>query len=320
MNYKPAKSASFVQPIHFEDFSGLQFERLVFAYHARTENWLSLEWYGQSGNDLGRDIWGVRDSDISANESVCIQCVNRKTFTFAKVKKDIGKILGADTGAPDVFRVVAASNVSAEMREKIKKYVKSLGVPECDVWSGSEFEEFLRHRTESLLKRFVEGEVFPDASADLMQLATTIEPISDEAALELFARIFNRPAFYTPMQQESNLGDFKQAVTDTIQALGTGIWRTRDGALIERISSRHQLRSEALRTKMQDVEKALTKLRAKFEEMIRTGTLYQCRCDNPNCPVYFFKPPREFEVLEQFRRDVLNKFRDAYPAFNPPLW
>ena len=25
--------ASFVQPIHFEDFDGLQFERLVFAYH-----------------------------------------------------------------------------------------------------------------------------------------------------------------------------------------------------------------------------------------------------------------------------------------------
>jgi hypothetical protein len=29
--------ATCVQPIHFEDFDGAQFERLVFAYHARTE-------------------------------------------------------------------------------------------------------------------------------------------------------------------------------------------------------------------------------------------------------------------------------------------
>ena len=29
------KPASYVQPIHFEDFDGAQFERLVFAYHAR---------------------------------------------------------------------------------------------------------------------------------------------------------------------------------------------------------------------------------------------------------------------------------------------
>ena len=51
--------AKYVQPIHFEDFDGLQFERLVFAYHARTEKWRALEWYGQAGSDLGRDIWGM---------------------------------------------------------------------------------------------------------------------------------------------------------------------------------------------------------------------------------------------------------------------
>lgn len=50
------KPATYVQPVHFEDFDGVQFERLVFAYHARTESWKSLEWYGQTGSDLGRDI------------------------------------------------------------------------------------------------------------------------------------------------------------------------------------------------------------------------------------------------------------------------
>ena len=44
--------------------------------------------------------------------------------------------------------------------------------------------------------------------------------------------LFDRPAFYTPIHAESNLGDFKQAITDTIQALGTGIWKARDGHVI----------------------------------------------------------------------------------------
>lgn len=37
-----------VSPIHFEDYSGLQFERLIFAYHVRV-GWRNLIWHGQSG-------------------------------------------------------------------------------------------------------------------------------------------------------------------------------------------------------------------------------------------------------------------------------
>jgi hypothetical protein len=31
------KPGRYVQPIHFEDFDGAQFERLVFAFHVRAE-------------------------------------------------------------------------------------------------------------------------------------------------------------------------------------------------------------------------------------------------------------------------------------------
>lgn len=54
-----------------------------------------------------------------------------------------------------------------------------------------------------------------------------------------------RPAFYTPIHQESNLPDFKQAITDTIQALGTGICKARDGQVIGRNPSRQQLKCVA---------------------------------------------------------------------------
>jgi hypothetical protein len=311
--------AKYVQPIHFEDFSGAQFERLVFAYHARSDKWRSLEWYGQAGNDLGRDIWGIRENDTHGGESVCIQCVNRKSLVFAKAQKDVLKVLKSDHGIPQRFRIVAASDISAKMRDRIKSYVKSLGVLECDLWSGSEFEEFLRRGAEAILKRFVEGEVFPDSPEELMNLGEKVDPVTDDQALALFARVFDRAAFYTPLTIESNLGDFKQAITDTIQALGTGIWKARDGHLIDRIPSRHQLKSEALRQKLQSVEIALARLRGKFDEMTRSGVVKHCSCNDPKCTAYFM-PHLAADELEILRSRALEIFRDVYPAFSLPSW
>jgi hypothetical protein len=239
---------------------------------------------------------------------------------FAKAEKDIAKVLKAPNGVPSRFRIVAQCKISADLRDRIKKHVKSLGVQECDTWSGPEFEEFLPKGAESLLKRFVEGEAFPDAPEDLRKLAESTQPLNDDEVLAAFAKVFDRPAFYTPIHPESNLGDFKQAITDTIQALGTGIWKSRDGHVIDRISSRHQLKSYALRTKIQTVEKALSRLRAKYDEMIKSGVLRRCACDNPSCSVYFFNPYDAAHELERLRHEVLIAFREAYPAFRPPSW
>ncbi len=306
--------AAYIQPIHFEDFDGTQFERLVFAYHARTGKWKSLEWYGQTGSDLGRDIWGVLDDETKGGESVCIQCVNRKNLIFAKAEKDISKVLKSDHGTPNHFRIVARSTVSAEMRDRIKKHVRSLGVSECDIWSGAEFEEFLRRDAESLLKRFVGREIFPDAAPDLLILAQADGLVNDDEALALMAKLFDRPAFYTPIHAESNLGDFKQAITDTIQALGTGVWKDRDDRLLARIPSRQELQDKALRKKIQVVEKALAKLRAKFDELTRSGIIRHCGCGKSDCPVYFM-PMEAAHELERLRDDALRLFRGAHPAF-----
>ena len=310
------KPATSVHSIHFEDLDGSEFERLVFSYHWRTDRWRSLEWYGQAGSDLGRDIWGVRED----GETVCIQCVNRKNLTFTKIASDIAKVLKAPNGVPHRFRVVAQSKISAKMRDKVKAHVLSLGVKECDTWSGSEFEEFLRHGSELLLKRFFDGEPFPDSPDDLKKLAESTKPLTDDETLALYARVFDRPAFYTPIHQESNLGDFKQAITDTIQALGTGIWKARDGNVIERIPSRHQLKSPDLRTKLQAVEMALSRLRARYDDMTRTGVLRHCQCNNPNCPTFFFQPYEAAHELQRLRDDAVSTFRNVYPHFTPQKW
>jgi hypothetical protein len=311
--------AKYVQPVHFEDFDGIQFERLVFAYHARTEKWQSLEWYGQVGTDLGRDIWGIRGNYDGEAETVCVQCVNRGKLSFAKVEADLRKVLKVSKGPPQRFRIVTRSSVSAKARDKITGHVLSSGVRYCDIWSGAEFEEFLRRDAESLLKRFIEGETFPDSAPDLRTFAIADGGESDDDALALMAKLFDRPAFYTPIQAESNLEDFKQAITDTIQALGTGIWKTRDGLVVARILSRQQLKDEILRKKIQAVEKALAKLRARFDEMVRSGVVRHCGCNNPTCSVYLM-PPAAAHELESLRRDALRLFRDAHHRFEEPAW
>ena len=48
------------------------------------------------------------------------------------------------------------------MRGTIQAHALANGIRDCDISSGAEFEEFLRRDAESLLKRFIEGEVFPD--------------------------------------------------------------------------------------------------------------------------------------------------------------
>jgi hypothetical protein len=312
-----AKSAKLVLPVHFEDYGGEPFERLVFAYHARTDRWRSLEWYGQTGSDLGRDIWGVRENDTPQGESVCIQCANRRRVTLPKVQRDIDKLVGAPSGKPDLFRLVAGGPVSATMRDHIKTHVKTKGITTADTWSGGEFEELLRARCESLLRRFVGGEEFPDAPDELRKFAVSVSAVDDQERLRLMARAFYRPAFSTPIQQESSLPAFKQAITDTIQVLNTGVWQTRDRKEIGRLPSRHEISDSAVKSKLHDVERSLVRLRAAFDDMLRKGELRPCGCNQPDCPV-FHVSGRAAEKLTELRRAVLASFGEAYPGFQMP--
>jgi len=177
-NLIPAK---LVQPIHFEDFDGRQFERLVFAYHLRTARWQTLEWYGQVGSDLGRDLWGTK-VHLAELETTCIQCVNRKVITANKAIRDIDKVLSSPNGKPSVFKLICAGSVSAALRDKVKSYAKAKGIVACDIWSGQEFEERLRLNCEDLLKRFTEGITFPDNPQRLSTFITKTSPASEKRA------------------------------------------------------------------------------------------------------------------------------------------
>jgi hypothetical protein len=70
-------------------------------------------------------IWGAISAVFGRwygrGESVCVQCVNRGSLAFAKMEADLSKVLKADNGALQWFRIVTRSNVSAAMRGKIKR-------------------------------------------------------------------------------------------------------------------------------------------------------------------------------------------------------
>lgn len=152
-----------VSPIHFEDYSGVQFERLVFAYHVRA-GWRDLVWHGQSGGDQGRDVSGIELFDGQPARKTIIQCANRDTLTLAKAKGDMTKAVNAIGGTPDAFKFVSRGAVSDANRTRIEQAAASLGIPHVTIWSGVEFEENLRLRAEYLLHRFVLGPVLNQAS------------------------------------------------------------------------------------------------------------------------------------------------------------
>ncbi|NYE22085.1 hypothetical protein [Pigmentiphaga litoralis] len=70
--------------------------------------------------------------------------------------------------------------------------------------------------------------------------------LSDIDVLQLMAAVFDRPAFRTPFQWESSLPAFRQAIEDTIGALNTGAWRTREGDEVRRIPSIHHLQDQRI--------------------------------------------------------------------------
>jgi LmbE family N-acetylglucosaminyl deacetylase len=164
-----------------------------------------------------------------------IQCVNRGSLTQAKAEKDMTAAVNAVTGKPDAFKFVCRSSISAQRRDEVRAAAAKLGVPKVVIWSGAEFEEHLRLRAEFLLRRLVEGVLFPDSEVELRNFVDKFQDVDDEQALSMLAGAFDRPAFRTPFQQESNLHAFQQAIDDTIRVLSTGVWQTREGAEIHRL-------------------------------------------------------------------------------------
>jgi hypothetical protein len=297
-----------VLPIHFEDRSGVEFERLVFAFVLNQKSWQKIQWLGQTGNDGGRDIWGIVDSN-----SYCYQCANYRQIALKKMIADIDKLAQKKT-IPNHLVIVCGGRVTANNRDQIIEYATQNGIKNAEVWSGAEFEERLRQNAPLLLKRFAEGEPFPDTPEELIRDAKINSSKNDQEIISLIIECFDRPAFTTEFRHESNIPDFEKAITDTIEVLNTGVHRLRDGTIIRKIPSRHQLNDNTLKTELSVITQLVIQLRDTFTKLKREKEVRPCGCNNEDCPTWFFSD-KACEEMDMIRRDIFCQFKTIDPNF-----
>jgi hypothetical protein len=296
--------------IHFDDFSGQQFERLCFAYLLRRHDGARVNWYGQLGGDRGRDIICAK----SGQATIVVQCANFQRLSFAKAQADLGKLAASATSRGAHFTLIAGGSVSGTLKDRIIAAATQAGFASADVISGAEFEEALRLHVPELLRRFVEGAEFPEIAEELSVFARTAADVTDEEIIAALTLAFDRPAYRTHFQQESSLPRFKEAIAETIRTLNTG--ETPQGA---RMPSRHQVRDTARRATLDRLVGLLVNLRALFDEALRTGSVKPCGCKQADCPVFFVQPDAAHD-LDRRRHEILMIVHELNPRFSPAFY
>lgn len=303
-----------VHPISFSALSGHEFERLVFATLLRMRAWHSLNWHGQTGGDGGRDIIGICDDHYGHRSTVIVACANWQAFTLGKAKGDIDNFTETLGSPPNEIIIVAGSSVSADTKDKIDEHARSKGIHATQTWSGAQFEEHLRFHAASVLNRFFHGIELPDEEQSLKDFVHKLDPGTAAEAAEMLARLFRRPAFETPIQKESSLPAFRQAIGDTIGALSTGIWRDREGAVISRVPSIAAFSDKpVVNNNFEKCIAGLNKLRVAFDDGIRTKGIRPCQCDVPDCP-RFMVDDKYRALLEAERGKAMRYAKQALAA------
>lgn len=224
-----------LKKIHFEDYSGRQFEHLVYAYVDRSYPWVSLEWLGRAGSEGGRDIWGVRfagyhDNGSMIEKKVCIQCKNVFDSTGPKsIEEELDKVKKVVKKEVDEYWLVG-SRTSSDGRNKIRTYAKENNdIDFVKFLDAEEFEEHLWRDTPSLARRFLSGTPLTSDMEEILNIGENDLPPTMTERLARLMPIFHRNAFRIPMRNEVSAYMFIQAIKDTQRALVTGSWTTNEG-------------------------------------------------------------------------------------------
>lgn len=91
---------------------------------------------------------------------------------------------------------------------------------------------------------------------------------ADRALVLFYAQCLDRPAFQTRFHNELSFADMDRALEDTLLALNTGFWRTRDGILIERAQGKVHLAHPAWRERLDDAVAAMDNARRLMREAL----------------------------------------------------
>jgi nucleoside phosphorylase len=139
---------------------------------------------------------------------------------------------------------------------------------------------------------------------DSMSCGTSMD---DASKVEQMSRCFARPAFTTPLQAEVSFPNFEKAVTDTIEALNTGVWRLRDGTEITRIASRFDINDSNLREDLERLVEKLVELRRVYLALSKTGSVRDGSCGTESCSIVFLDEAA-LNRLSGLRAEILQDF------------
>lgn len=141
----------------------------------------------------------------------------------------------------------------------------------------------------------------------------------DENILKEIINCFDRPAFTTPFNMESNLPDFVKAIEDTIAAVNTGVYRMRDGTLIKNISSKSSITDQKIKKSLDNVVFKLIDLRYTYEELVKKGKIKHCRCNDPSCGVHI-SSPEACTIMNDKRRIIFKDLCTLLPEFTISIY
>jgi len=134
----------------------------------------------------------------------------------------------------------------------------------------------------------------------------SIEWEEDKEIVVFFAQCLDRPAFRTYFHQELSFSAFDQAMEDTLIALNTGYWRTRDGTLIERSRGKACLVHPDWRKKVERIAEIIEEIRRRFQGLFGLNEM-----------LFHLRGPRGMyregleDFMEGFRHDAdLGKWMD----------
>ena len=147
---------------------------------------------------------------------------------------------------------------------------------------------------------------------------------SDKETLRHLAAFIDRPAMHQSFNVEGNMHDFLQAVTGIIQALNTGILKTREGDEIIRTKPSRMLANPNWREKLGIICSLFEELRTRFEIAVRDGELilrpngFYC-FNNRNFPFEIDAMRRSIallfnEILKEAEVGPIRKFPDLWLA------
>ena len=80
---------------------------------------------------------------------------------------------------------------------------------------------------------------------------------SDRELVLFYAQCLDRRAFQTHFHLELSFADMDRALEDTLLALNTGFWRTRDGTLIERARGKVHVANPVWRERLDEAAAAI---------------------------------------------------------------